>query len=62
MVSWGSQEFNGVVEECWKQGKDDLLASEYYPGVPTMRNAIAKYYRTKRFNLDITRYLLRNVS
>jgi transposase len=63
-VNWfpkGSPEFN-VVEECWKQGKDDLLVSKYYPRFPNLRNAIAKYYRTKRFHLDITKFLLRNVS
>jgi transposase len=57
----GSPEFNAV-EECWKQGKDDLLVSKYYPRFPNLRNAIAKYYRTKRFHLDITKFLLRNVS
>ena len=36
--------------ECWKQGKDDLLLSKYY-----LRNARAKYYRTKPFKLDITK-------
>lgn len=60
IVQWfpgGSPEFNAV-EECWKQGKDDLLVSKYYPRFPNLRNAIAEYYRTKRFKLDITKYLL----
>ena len=56
-----SPEFNAV-EECWKQGKDDLLVSKYYPRFPDLKSAIAKYYRTKRFKLDITRYLMRNLS
>jgi transposase len=53
----GSPEFNAV-EECWKQGKDDLLVSKYYPKFQNLRKAIAEYYRTKRFRLDITNYLL----
>ena len=64
-IGWfpkGSPEFNAVVEECWRQGKDDLLVSKYYPRFLYLRNVITKYYRTKRFHLDITKYLLRNVS
>lgn len=55
----GSPEYNAV-EECWRQGKDDLLVSKYYPKFPNLKGAIANYYRTKRFKLDITKYLLRN--
>jgi transposase len=54
----GSPEFNAV-EECWRQGKYDLLVSKYYPRFMDLRKAIAAYYRTKRFNLDIVKYLLR---
>jgi transposase len=57
----GSPEFNAV-EECWRQGKDDLLVSKYYPKFPNLEGAIANYYRTKRFKLDIIKYLLRNDS
>ena len=49
-------------EECWRQGKDDLLVSKYYPKFPNLKCAIANYYRTKRFKLDITKYLFRNDS
>ena len=62
-VEWfpkGSPEFNAV-EECWRQGKDDLLVSRYYPKFHNLRNTIAKYYRTKRFHLNITKHLLRNM-
>ena len=56
----GSPEYNAV-EECWRQGKkDDLLVSKYYPKFPNLKGAIANYYRTKRFKLDIAKYLLRN--
>ena len=63
-VEWfpkGSPEFNAV-EECWKQGKDDLLVSTYYPKFRNLKKSITKYYVTKRFSLDITKYLLRNVT
>lgn len=54
----GSPEFNAV-EECWRQGKYDLLVSRYYSCFTDLRKAVAEYYRIKRFNLDIVRYLLR---
>ena len=57
----GSPEFNAV-EECWRQGKHDLLVSKYYPRFTYLKKAIAEYYRTKRFNLDIVKYLLRNIT
>jgi transposase len=54
----GSPEFSAV-EECWKQGKDDLLVSRYYPRFTNLKAAISDYYRTKRFNLNIVKYLMR---
>ncbi len=54
----GSPEFSAV-EECWKQGKDDLLVSKYYPSFTNLKAAITDYYRTKRFNLNIAKYLMR---
>jgi transposase len=55
----GSPEFSAV-EECWRQGKDDLLVSKYYPSFTNLKAAaITDYYRTKRFNLDIAKYLMR---
>jgi len=54
----GSPEFNAV-EECWRQGKYDLLVSKYYPKFTDLKSSIAKYYRTRHFNLDIVKYLLR---
>jgi transposase len=57
----GSPEFNAV-EECWRQGKCDLLVSKYYPRFTNLRHAIANYYRTRRFKLDIFKYLSRDVS
>ena len=57
----GSSDYNAV-EECWRQGKDDLLVSKYYPKFLNLKNAIANYYRTRRFKLDITKYLFRKDS
>jgi transposase len=57
----GSSEFNAV-EECWRQGKYDLLISKYYHRFQDLTCAIANYYRTRRFKLDIVKYLSRNMS
>lgn len=38
----GSPEFNAV-EECWRQGKYDLLVSKYYPRFADLKSAIAGY-------------------
>ncbi|MGI9010380.1 MAG: hypothetical protein ACR2F1_04220, partial [Nitrososphaeraceae archaeon] len=53
----GSPEFNAV-EECWRQGKYSILSS-YYPMFDDLKYNICCYYRTRRFNLDIVKYLLR---
>ena len=57
----GSSEFNAI-EECWRQGKYDLLVSKYYPKFANFRDTIAHYYRTRLFKLDIVKYLSRSVS
>jgi transposase len=57
----GSSEFNPI-EECWRQGKYDLLVSRYYPSIANFRHTIANYYRTRRFKLDIVKYLSRSMS
>ena len=54
----GSSEFSAV-EECWRRGKDTLLVSKYYPRFTNLKAAITNYYRTKRFNLNIVKYLMR---
>lgn len=56
-----SPEFNAI-EECWRQGKYDLLVSKYYPKFENFRRVIANYYRTRRFKLDIVKYLSRDES
>ena len=47
------------VEECWHQGKQMLLVSEYYKRVADLKNAISEYYRTVRFRLDLLKYAYR---
>ena len=54
----GSPEFNAV-EECWRQGKYNIL-SNYYSCFSQLKQVISQYYRTRRFNLDIKKYLLRS--
>jgi transposase len=56
----GSPEFNAV-EECWKQGKWSVLPN-YYPRFHSLKQVISNYYRTRRFNLDIKKYLLRSMN
>ncbi len=54
----GSPELNAV-EECWRQGKYDLLVSKCYQRFTDLKSTISRYYRTRRFNLDVVKYLLR---
>lgn len=63
-VKWfptASPEFNAT-EECWRQAENDLLASKYYPSFPNLKNTIAAYFRTRRFKLDMQKFLLTNRS
>ncbi len=56
----GSPQFNVVEEECLRQGKHDLLVSKYYSQFTDLKSTISRYYRTRRFNLNIVKYLLRD--
>ncbi len=51
-----SPEFNPV-EECWRQGKDAIVGSTLPPTFEDLKRTTSKYYRTKRFKLDIVKYL-----
>ena len=44
-------------EECWNQGKDDILGSKFHDSFKELKQAITQYYRTKRFKLDLYKYL-----
>ncbi|MDN5867347.1 MAG: transposase [Candidatus Nitrosocosmicus sp.] len=56
----GSPEFNAI-KECWRQGKCNML-SGCYSSLLYLKKAISHYYRTKRFNLDIKKYLFRSTN
>jgi len=61
-VRWfplGCPEFNEM-EECWRQTDNDLLAYRHYPSFPNLKTTIADYLRTRRYNLDMRKYLLTN--
>ena len=49
-----------VMEEVWNIAKNDLLVSSYYPSFSDFKNRISGYFRTKRFNLNMRNYLLRD--
>jgi transposase len=56
----GSPELSAVEQYWRRQGKDDLLVSKYYLRFTNLKTAaITDYYRTKRFKLDIAKYLMR---
>ena len=44
-------------EETWRQGKKDALGSKFYPTFEEFKTATSTYYRTKRFKLDLYKYL-----
>ena len=41
--------------------KRDLLVLKYYPSFADFKKSISCYFRTKRFNLNMRNYLLREV-
>ncbi|MER5176264.1 MAG: hypothetical protein ABJB76_02340, partial [Candidatus Nitrosocosmicus sp.] len=50
-----------VMEEVWNIAKRDLFVLQYYPSFADLKNRISRYFRTKRFNLNMRNYLLRDV-
>ena len=50
-----------VMEQIWNMAKRDLLVLKYYPSFADLKNKASKYFRTKRFNLNMRNYLLREV-
>ena len=51
-----SLEFNPL-EECCRQGKNDITGSVSPFTFEVFKHNISEYYRTKRFKLDIIKYL-----
>lgn len=61
-VVWFPKGFpeSNPVEETWKQGKYDAkLGASFHPDFKTFRQAVSCYYRSKRFKLDVYKYLCR---
>ncbi len=50
-----------VMEEIWNIAKQDLLVLKYYSSFADLKNKISQYFTTKRFNLNMRNYLLREV-
>ena len=50
-----------VMEQIWNMAKRDLLVLKYYASFADLKNKASKYFRTKRFNLNMRNYLLREV-
>ena len=50
-----------VMEEVWNIAKRELLVLKYYQSFTDLKNKISNYFRTKRFNLNVRNYLLRDV-
>src|SRR5689334_8512720 len=49
-----------VMEEVWNITKRDLLILKYYSSFADFKNKITRYFRTKRFHLYMSNYLLRS--
>ena len=45
------------MEECWNQGKEDVLGSKFFDSFGEFKEIVIRYYRTKRFKLDLYKYL-----
>ena len=50
-----------VMAVIWNIAKRDLLVLKYYPSFADLKNKVSVYFRTKRFNLNMRSYLLREV-
>jgi transposase len=50
-----------VMEEVWNIAKRELLVLKYYSSFADLKIKISRYFRTKRFSLDMRNYLLRDV-
>ena len=48
-----------VMEEVWDIAKRDSFILKYYLSFADLKEKISRYFRTKRFNLNMRIYLLR---
>jgi transposase len=51
-----------VLEQVWHIAKSDLLVLQFYSSFTDFTNKLCKYFRTKRFHLNMRNYLLEGVS
>ena len=49
------------VEECWRRAKQEIMVSRYYPSKKVLKDTLSNYFRTIRFNLDMWKYLKRQM-
>lgn len=52
----GHPELNPM-EETWHQGKQIIQGAVYYSTFKEFKNKVTTFYRTKRFKLDLYKYL-----
>ena len=50
-----------VMEEVWNIAKQDLLVLKYYSSFADLKEKISRYFRTKRFGLDMRNYLFQDI-
>jgi transposase len=50
-----------MLEGVWNIAKQDLLVLEYCSSFEDFREKVSKYFRTRRFGLNMRNYLLRTV-
>jgi transposase len=50
-----------MVEGVWNIAKHDLLVPEYYSSFDDFKEKVSRYFRTKRFGLNMRTYLLRRI-
>lgn len=50
-----------MVEEIWNIAKRELLVLKYYSSFEDFKEKVSRYFRTRRFDLNMRNYLLRTV-
>lgn len=50
-----------ILEEVWNIAKHDLLVLQHYSSFEDFKEKVSRYFRTRRFGLNMRNYLLRTV-
>ncbi|MDN5846423.1 MAG: transposase [Candidatus Nitrosocosmicus sp.] len=50
-----------MLEEIWNIAKKELLVLKYYSSFEDFKEKVSRYFRTRRFGLNMRNYLLRTV-